>query len=164
MIPIRVREHKNGSANASNSFVGISIWKGAPNFAAVLAQERYEWMFKWKLALAMLPLALVVGYFTHWAVSPVIFAFSMLISRIPSLLRRMELRGHAIEVAVAHKFYGVPLEVHEQSEARAMFYGYGGLFKSMGSDTVAGELKKLRGWANEWVDEHADVIRQDMKR
>lgn len=165
LAPVKVRATRDGAHNAFNGFLGISIWRDVPCFAAVLAQERYEFALRWRFlivvgALIGAPLA----WFVHPFAGAVGFLLSALLTKVPAFNRYLELHGHAIECAVAAEHYGMNLDDYERKEAADMSVSYDGLFKSMGEDGIVAALKGLRSFAADWAESHDDLILKDMER
>jgi len=161
LAPVTVQPGKvSGVSNARNGFFGIRIWSHAEAFAGVLAQERYEWAFKWRIliAAAAVPLTLAL-LIDPWFGLFVLFA--PLVTRVPAVLRYMELRGHAIEVAVAVKHYGKDRDAYERDEAEVLSAYYDS-FDGEEPAGIQANLAKLRGWADKWADSHGGMIRKDM--
>lgn len=127
-----------GGVNATNNPFRILINRqtldGSP-WAAVLAQERYEW--QWRFGLFLL------------GVLPV------LLTRFGPLARHIEAMGHAIEIEVACRYFDRDRDVYTAREARAlatypMFDGsYTQALKA---------LQSRRAEAARWVDKHKRYV------
>lgn len=94
-FPMIFRGELGGTRNANNNLFRIAMDKGLPAaqpFAAVLAQERFEWGYKWR-------------------------RFAFFADKV-----EMELRGHAVEAYVAMDQYGFDLPLYEEGEAQALSF------------------------------------------
>lgn len=122
----------------------IRIARWAPDPAAVWAQERYEWGYKWRwgLAAAMPVIALAVWL----AFLPLALAAFAVALWFPKLLQGpMELRGHAIEVAVSVALYGAAQDEAEAREVRSLLTYRA--FRHRRYDEVLSDIVRLRRWA-----------------
>lgn len=118
--------------NGQNNGLRIRIWSGIAHFAAVLAQERYEWAFKWKVGL------------------------------IPALFmrRRIEFHGHAVECVVAARWYGANLGAKLDAEARSLV-GYR-QFKGWTVAECRKGIEAAIPAAQKWVRKHEATIVSDI--
>jgi hypothetical protein len=158
MTPIFLRKNKLGSKNATTQLYGITIWKDAPFFAAVLAHERSHFVLKWQIFLASLIPAGLVGYILHPLAGIVIALAGFGSTLFPFVHKYSELRGHAIECAVAHRYYGVDLPAYQYKESWAL----ADMFEDQEDAEYA--LIDMEEWAAHWVKRHAGVIERDMRR
>lgn len=127
----------SGGANAANNPLRIRIEPKVARsefWAAVLAQERYEWGFKWKCL-----------------VLPALF-----------LEKHIELMGHAIETYVAVTAYGANYDAYEANEAVSL--GWYSAFEGMTLDDKIAALKAKREPARRWALRHMNFIRWALKQ
>lgn len=127
-IIIRNTDRPTGAPNAHNNAWRIWIWRNVQPFAAVLAQERYEWGERWRRGL-----------------------FLSLRDR-----REIELMGHAIEACVAHRFYGFDIDDYEIAESASLnLYP---IFHDFRPQQRLEMLQARRAKAVKWVDRHRAFI------
>ncbi|MGQ2942939.1 MAG: hypothetical protein ACT6Q7_02940 [Blastomonas fulva] len=148
--------------NGQNGPFTIKIARQAPDPAAVWAQERYEWGFKWRWGIAFAtPVAGAAVHLMFWPLLLVAFAVALWAPRL--LQREMELRGHAIEAAVSVALYGAVIEQAEWREVLSLLTYPP--FKRNSAERVAAEIKALRGWAERTSrGMGADKIKQRIER
>jgi len=131
--------------NGQNGPFTIKIARAAPDPAAVWAQERYEWGFKWRWGIAFAaPFAAAAVHLMFWPLLLAAFAVALWVPKL--LQRQMELRGHAIEVAVSVALYGRNVEQAELREIRSLLTYPP--FKNNSPERVTAEIKALRAWAD----------------
>lgn len=131
--------------NGQNGPFVIRIARAAQHPAAIWAQERWEWGFKWRLGMALAaPIAAAAINLMCWPLLLAAFAVALWAPKLRQ--RHMELRGHAIEVAVSVALYGDALELAEAREVRSLLTYPP--FRSDSPDRVAAELRGLRSWAD----------------
>lgn len=128
--PTFVRAWQPG-ANAGNN--PLRIWIAdrvakSEYWGAVLAQERYEWGFKWKVGII-----------------PAIF-----------MERWIEPMGHAVEARVAADYYGADFAAYELSEARSL--GSYGSFSGKPESELLALMVSRRAAAARWVQRHRRYI------
>lgn len=117
----------SGGANASNNPLCITIEPKVAQsecWAAVLAQERYEWGFKWKCLIF-----------------PALF-----------LNKHIELMGHAVETYIAWAYYHRDIDDYEKGEALSL--GWYSFFQGTTIQEKIAMLRKKRGPAKRWVERH----------
>lgn len=127
----------DGSPNARNN--PLRIWiepKVAKSefWGAVLAQERYEWGFKWKVGII-----------------PAIFMES-----------RIEPMGHAIEARVAADYYGADFATYEAREAVSL--GSYSAFRGKSKSELLALIVAKRAAAQRWVQRHSRYIEWAVKK
>lgn len=133
---VQIRQEPSGSTNAQNN--PFRVWIAAPQFfrreswLGVLGQEVYEFRYKWT--------RLHLTYF------------------VTRLREEMELRGHAVECAIAAS-EGRNLHDYEWDEAQSLVspqssYARKGMFKGMSAPEVMDELIARRPLARAWVAKH----------
>jgi hypothetical protein len=131
--PVFVVDKLRGNANARHNLFCIRIWRNAPHFDAVRAQEVYEWRYMAlkSLLLAIPLLGVAVAAYAllspseGYLVAPLAPLFAPLIARlIPGWSRTMEIRGHMIEVLVAVSHYDAVFEDKLRDEINALVTGY----------------------------------------
>lgn len=128
--PTFVRPWKPG-ANAGNNPVRIWIAEHVAQseyWGAVLAQERYEWGFKW------------------------------LVGILPSIFmeRWIEPMGHAVEARVAADYYGADFASYEAREAQSL--GSYSSFRGHSQSELLGLMVARRARAARWVKRHHRYI------
>jgi len=130
--------------NGQNGPFTIKIARQANHPAAVWAQERYEWGYKWKRGLiAGAPVAVAAVELQFWPLLLVAFALALW---VPKLLQAdMELRGHAIEVQASVHLYGDDQISAEAREARSLMTYRA--FRDHSFDDVMALLERKRSWA-----------------
>ena len=120
--------------NAESRPFWITMFARSESNAAVLAQEMRELGLKWMVMAA----ALLVWAATGWACwashvgvgAPVagfaLFCLAMLLpTKMPPLVRWLELRGHETEVQALVALYGADAATERRAEAESMVRGYG---------------------------------------
>lgn len=162
MIPIFVTDDRPSGKNAVATIFWIKIWRGVPCFGAVLQHERDHIKTFWMIILGMAPFAVAAGFFVHWLAAVGLGLLSMSAMAVPALNRWREIRGHAIECAVAERYYGADLTLYEMSEASAMVGK--GAFKEVDVLAVDEMLRSKRQWAKRQVAGRTKQIQKDMKR
>lgn len=128
--PTFVRPWQPG-ANAGNNPLRIWIAEHVAKsefWGAVLAQERYEWGFKWKVGII-----------------PAIF-----------MERWIEPMGHAVEARVAADYYGADFAAYELSEARSL--GSYGSFRGKPESELLALIVAKRAAASRWVSRHRRYV------
>ncbi len=128
--PTFVRTWKPG-ANAGNNPLRIWIAEHVAQseyWAAVLAQERYEWGFKWMVGIL-----------------PALF-----------MERWIEPMGHAVEARVAADYYGADFAAYEAREAVSL--GSYGSFRGHSQTELLAAMVKCRQRAARWVKRHHRYI------
>ncbi|WP_103173794.1 hypothetical protein [Paracoccus sp. SY] len=126
MIPIILTGDLDG-ANARNWPGLVILDPDCPKPAAVLAQEWWESLFK---------------------LNPV----NLIRTRTSdSARRKMEIMGHAIEVAAEVLIYGANENSALHREARAMRAGYDDIFENMSASAVVAAMTAERRDAHAWV-------------
>ena len=124
--------------NGENSLFHISMDPDARYARAVLAQEIAE--RRWKIARGYgIPL------------------LQLILQRIPSMDRAMELWGHEVEVQAAATIYGLDINEYRRKEARSMSQSSKYEFDNWTSAKIAREMIRLESKASKWV-------RRNMKR
>ncbi len=129
--PTFVRDVPRTGTNAHNNPLRIWIARQvglSEYWGAVLAQERYEFGFKWKVG-----------------VIPAIF-----------LERWIEPMGHAVEARVAADYYGADFDAYEALEAQSLG-SYGSLKGKSQAELLALMVAK-RGAAARWVKRHRRYV------
>lgn len=128
--PTFVRSWQPG-ANAGNN--PLRIWIAdhvaqSERWGAVLAQERYEWGFKWKVGII-----------------PAIFMQS-----------HIEPMGHAVEARVAADYYGADFATYEAREAISL--GSYSAFRGKAQAELLALMVSRRAAAARWVKRHRRYV------
>ena len=136
IIPKIVAVDRNsiGGANARNSIYKVEVATHEADgskvpyheFIARQKQEEYESEFK------------------SWL-------WNLILTRFPRWRRKMELMGHAVEVA------SLPTEEQDDAferEATALKFGYDGIFADMELTQIEAKLRALQGEAKSWLRKH----------
>lgn len=127
-IIVRDADRPHGQANAHNTAFWIWIFRSVAPFAAVLAQERYEWGARWRRGLILSLQA----------------------------KRDIEVMGHAVEACVAHRYYGQDLDAYEAAEAASLsLYP---IFDAVPAATRRALITACRPAAARWVDRHRGFV------
>ena len=131
IVTIRDIDPQVWGRNARNDPFRIEIARRlspTQSWLGVLAQERYEWGFKWKRGL--------IGVL------------------IPGVRREMELRSHTVEAWVAHRWDMHDFDMYLRQEAQSMVAGYDGLFKGMTWNQVYDLMIERKRMATRWTRDH----------
>ena len=137
---VQIRSEPSGSTNAQNNF--YRVWIAAPQFfrreswLGVLGQEIYEWRYKWT--------RLHLTYF------------------VTRLREEMELRGHAVECAIAAS-EGHSRDAYEWNESASLIapassYAAKGMFRQRSLEQMKVALEDRRPLAREWVAKHREYL------
>lgn len=129
-------------SNASNSPLKITMRRGLQYPAAVWAQEYYE--SRYNLTRPWMAWLLVIGSLIGW--------------RWPQ--RRLELMGHAVELAAIRVVYGIEgaaYQAYLAREAASMRRGYAA-FKNMSEGQIAAALFERADAATKFVRRHRRKI------
>lgn len=156
-----------GSWRGWNSILSIWTYKRADYPVSIMAQERAEWGWKHKKALAVtaLPIAALIAaaFLVHWifALAAVIayFAVYTVITRLPAQMRAMEYFGHAVSVVVGEQVYGKPVAYFEAMHLSALTHSYD-QFRGIPEGEVLKGLRAQYPAARKWAKAHDGLIRQ----
>lgn len=136
--PVTVTSNLPANVNARHNLFGIKIKPGLKYHDAILAQELFEWRYlrKWGLIMAapFTIAAIVLG-----GVPAIFLGLAAIIAFLkgpclPSLTRRMEIIGHAIEWIVATEKLGAPEDAYLLAEVNALTH-----------------YKQFAGWTKEQI-------------
>lgn len=147
---------KTDGYNGNNNLFRIVMWKKAPHFAAVLAQELREWGLRALIFAASFIAYTAVIVLTGFSgaklviFAPILFA-GILAWRLPFIRRYMEIQGHAVECVAADILYGYPLDASLPHEAEMLLHpSYDGIFSGYSArkrlDMLTKALPKARRW------------------
>lgn len=141
MLPVMKMKRPSHGANASNSMWRIEIDPKLESFHAVLAQELFEFGWKWKWGR---------GFATPFS---------------KSLQRKMEVRGHEVEVqwkAMWDSLDDDQVVEYRWAEARALSRYKA--FKGLSVDTIYDMMLEVIPEANKWVvNNHSYVMKHDKR-
>lgn len=149
--------------NARHNLYSIKIFNGIVHPGATLGQEVYEWSFqrRWGVLLASPLIAASVYFAVHGGAGAYILALLAFLAfmigpTMPSITREMEIRGHAIEVAIAVKYYGWDLDEMLYREATSLLlYDQ---FEGHDPDEIGDRLEDAVLWAEDWADKHRNWV------
>lgn len=145
--------------NARNNFFYIRILREIEIPAAILAQERFELVYKWKFGLACaLPVAALI-YFLGLFPALYIFAIAVffLSSKLPWFARRMEYIGHGITALVAINDYGREPGAEYRRNSKSLFDSYS-QFDGLAADAIHQAFLGHLNIADDWVQGHRGFI------
>lgn len=136
----------SGQKSSNNPF-RITLGMGGEYTSAVLAQERYEQVwFRLAMLLVGLPAAFATGHLAGlWLIAPIPFMMSAMLAYIPAVRRFRELRGVALDVAIAARL-GADRDAYESRKAMIRALGYK-QFRGWTEADVKAKLVSLRPWA-----------------
>ena len=147
--------------NAESRPFWITMFARAESNAAVLAQEMRELGLKW-IIMAAASLIWVASGWACWAGhvgigAPVagfaLFCLAMLLpTKLPPLVRWLELRGHETEVQALVALYGQDEANERRDEALSMIRGYGDVFASWPVEKIEAAMRKQSAGAKRYVD------------
>lgn len=132
MLPLIYKKKPKNGANANNNMLRIVINPDLKHFDAILAQELFEFGYKWKW---------LRGFVT---------AFSK------KAQREMELRGHEVEVQWAVKYNGVDESEYRDLEAKALVRYKA--FKGMSKEEIYRGMRKHSNECKIWVRKNTDYV------
>lgn len=152
--------HHSEDNNAQNNLFRIRINPKHTRYAAQLAQERYEFMFKWKILLAVTFPFLGLALLLYPAAAPLALIPGLIFIRLPFFRKHMELTGHTIESVVANRCYGDDLTTYMRKEANDLKSGYEWFNKESVEQVYMGMRREL-GKSQRWVNSHLKTITKD---
>lgn len=170
LIPlVFIRQGAPIDFNGTNNLFRIVMMSEAPLGAAVLGQEVCEHEMKLALLLVGLLAAAAGVWFglvpaEFWPIMGIPAMLLTLLWNVGPLHRHLELTGHAVECAIAARYYGRDLDQYEKREGAGMQPQSGYPFRSMSVDQVVAGLVRRRGIARTWIALHGWLIRRAMKR
>lgn len=155
---------KNGVDHAQNSLFSISIDPDWYRYGAALAEERVEFLTKWK---SIGPLAIVLSAILGYLYLPSILfgvALALVPAHFPAFQRYIETVGHAVYCSAASQIYGVPVETVLKESAESLRtnddYPY---FHNVPVEQIYTKLFNRLPKANEWVFDHLPQLAKDIK-
>lgn len=143
-------------SRSRNSPGWITLGMGETYPAAVLAQERFEQVgYRLAMLLIGLPAGLAFGWMTGlWIVAPALVVLSAALCQIGPIWRWRELRGTAIDIALAAREFGADLGAYEDAKV-ASRVGYP-QFEGWDKTRMKAAFVALRPWAERnasaWLD------------